>query len=253
MIEHLAQNFNSAAEFNYSVHIDPELRFVYFNNPKSACTTIKASLNSSYARRNNKELVYTSIGDIHNRNKNFLLMPGQVGIPKFLALLQDDSVFKFCFVRDPLHRLASAYQSKITWKSGSLDNLALLAHRGESWRPSFEEFVALIASNVTLRDCDEHWRLQTKQLCTNIVNYSVIGTFETLDPCLNAILLKLFGTDGAIYDVREHFQGNASHSVKLLKDVAAETERLVHEAYAEDEKLYQHVVATQPQWLSHLA
>ena len=77
--------------------------------------------------------------------------------------------------------------------------------------------------------------------------------YTSLDPCLNAILLKLFGTDGAIYDVREHFQGNASHSVKLLKDVAAETERLVHEAYAEDEKLYQHVVATQPQWLSHLA
>ena len=72
------QNFNSVGEFNYSVHISDEFRFAHFNNPKCACTTIKASLNMACAAALGRQLEYTNIGDIHDRGRNVLLKPNSI-------------------------------------------------------------------------------------------------------------------------------------------------------------------------------
>jgi Sulfotransferase family len=98
-------NFNNVAEFNYSVHISDEFRFIYFNNPKCACTTIKASLNLACAAALGRHLEYREIRDIHNRNYNLLRTPAELGYSQFREILADTSYFKFCFIREPIQRI----------------------------------------------------------------------------------------------------------------------------------------------------
>jgi len=70
MMEKLIRNFNNETEFNYSIHLSEEFRFIYFNNPKCACTTVKATLNQSCAKALGKSLHYDGMQDIHDRQKN---------------------------------------------------------------------------------------------------------------------------------------------------------------------------------------
>src|SRR6516165_9027542 len=88
------ENFNGVSEFNYSVHISDEFRFVYFNNPKCACTTIKASLNLACATALGRDLQYANIAEIHDRSRNLLLTPAEIGYSRFLGILADTSYFK---------------------------------------------------------------------------------------------------------------------------------------------------------------
>jgi len=117
MMEKLIRNFNNEAEFNYSIHISEEFRFIYFNNPKCACTTVKATLNQSCAKALGKSLHYSGMQDIHNRQMNVLLNPAQIGYQSFKDKLFDRRYFKFCFIREPVRRVASAFQDKLTWDS----------------------------------------------------------------------------------------------------------------------------------------
>ncbi len=239
----LQQYFNSFSELNYSIHIDPDLRFIYFNNPKAACTTIKASLNLSYAHYSGQHLSYDSIGDIHNRSKNLLLTPDEVGTNTLLQLLADDRVFKFCFVREPLARLCSAYESKVRWASPPLQNLAQVTGHDTDWRPTFEEFAAELAGSATARDCDEHWRLQARQICLDHVRYNFIGDFDRVEEDLTQVLTKLFGNSARLYDVRQYFEGNTSGSAPRLAAVQPAVRDAVLAAYAADVTLHRRALA----------
>lgn len=244
MINELSSNFNNTHEMNYSIHIDPELRFIYFNNPKCACTTIKASLNLSYSRHSGKELSFGSIADIHERSHNYMLSPSQVTIPKFLEILEDPKVLKFCFVREPLARLASCYESMLRWPSPLRRKLAERTGHDAEWSPSFEEFIFAVAGSDALRDCDEHWRLQARQLCIDQVRYHFIGKFDEIERGLLDVLKQLFGDAAIIYDVRRHFRENTSASAKRLVNVDSAISSAVAEAYSADVKLYQQSTAT---------
>lgn len=181
-------NFNNVGEFNYSIHISPEFRFIYFNNPKCACTTVKASLNLACATALGRHLEYKNIGDIHNRNQNILLTPAQVGYATFREILEDPSYFKFCFIREPIQRIASAFASKLTWGSKSLSTLNRSLHRSDCALVTFDEFISLLLSDARIRDVDEHWRLQRKQVCFDLVRFDKIGLFENIEIDLKMIL-----------------------------------------------------------------
>jgi hypothetical protein len=238
LIDKLRRNFNGIGELDYSIHIDPDLRFIYFNNPKCACTTIKASLNMSYAASIGKKLSYGSIGEIHDRAKNFMRTPREVGIETFERMLADERVVKFCFVREPLARLCSAYENKVRWPSPPLHSLANATGHDKEWRPTFDEFVAQVAGSPAARDCDEHWRLQTRQVCSDFVRYSFIGTFDWIERDLTRVLTGLFGGAASVFDVRRYFHGNASGGGQRLSDVSAEMVRAIATAYAQDVQLY---------------
>jgi len=232
-------NFNNIEEFNYSVHISEEFRFIYFNNPKCACTTIKASLNLACAAALGRKLEYRSIADIHNRDHNLLLRPDQVGYSKFKEVLGDPSYFKFCFLREPVQRIASAFASKLAWQSESLARLNRILHRSDHAPLSFPQFVDILLSNRRVRDIDEHWRLQRKQTCCDLVSFDKIGLFESLAPDLQTVLRRLFG-EGAerrIFDVRQNFSGNVSHSGELMRTLTPVVKTMITEIYKDDVNL----------------
>lgn len=233
-LKELAENFNNYGDFDYSLHIDPDLRFIYFNNPKCACTTLKSSLNLSYANHVGRPLSWADSNAIHVRSNNLLLSPSQVGIKKFLALVEDPDVFKFCFLRDPVSRLASAFASKIGWASYQYRVLAEAAGRPAGWKPTFAEFVMEMKRIPSLRDCDEHWRLQARQLCLGTVKYDFIGDFADIGDSLPKLLTKLFGSSAAVFDARSHFKDVTSQSAKHVGAAGPETLAAIAELYAAD-------------------
>jgi hypothetical protein len=234
----LEDNFNNIDELNYSVHVDPDGRFIYFNNPKCACSTVKASINISYAKWKEKAFRYASIAEIHDRRLNFLLSPREVGAARFRSMLDDSGTLKFCFMRDPIERLASAYESKLLWPSPSLRNLAKAVGKPDGWRPSFAEFVSEIGKSVAVRDCDEHWRLQARQLCFGLVDYRFIGDFIGIERSLGALLTNFFGNAATVFDVRKHFSGNNTHSARQIANALPETLHTASESYAADRDKY---------------
>jgi hypothetical protein len=233
-------NFNSIQEFNYSVHISPEFRFVYFNNPKCACTTIKASLNSACAAALGRKLEYRSIGDIHDRRRNLLLSPDVIGYQNFLELLDDKSFFKFCFIREPVARIVSAFASKLSWESDLRAALNRRLGHAERSPLTLPEFVEALSSDKHLRDMDEHWRLQRKQVCFDFVEFDQIGLFENLTTDLESILARLFGRGAGqrIFDVRDKFLGNISNSRTLMSTLTPATKSTIAEVYQDDVSLY---------------
>jgi hypothetical protein len=233
-----AENFNSADEFNYSVHISEEFRFVYFNNPKCACTTIKASLNLACAGALDRQLEYKDIGDIHNRDGNILVTPAKIGYQRFAKILTDTSYFKFCFIREPVHRVVSAYASKLSWKSESLVGLNRHLGRPDGCPMDFQEFIEILSSDYNIRDTDEHWRLQRKQVCFDLVCFDKVGLFENLDSELTELLGRLFGNGQEIFDVRRNFLGNVSNSNTLMQTLTKDIRAKIGWIYEEDVNMY---------------
>jgi hypothetical protein len=243
MIDALQANFANYSDFNYSIHIDPDRRFIYFNNPKCACTTIKASLNLSFARSHGKQLRYNDLGEIHDRGRNFMLAPHQIGIPDFERLLKNEEVLRFSFIREPVSRLVSAYENKVRWLSPSRRLLARRTGHDDDWVPTFEEFAACLMESSGLRDCDEHWRLQVKQTCSNIVSHHFTGIFDQVESDLDHVLSRLFQTDAVIFDVRKHFRGNQSASNQRLDTLHPDLRARLADAYREDVVAYRNATA----------
>jgi hypothetical protein len=231
-------NFNGVSEFNYSVHISDEFRFVYFNNPKCACTTIKASLNMACAAALGRQLEYTNIGDIHDRSRNLLLTPAAIGYSRFMEILADPSYFKFCFIREPVHRIVSAFASKLSWKSESLMSLNRRLGRPDSFPMVFEDFINVLSSDDNIRDMDEHWRLQRKQVCFDFVRFDKVGLFEDLQSDLEAVLQRLFGRGQRIFDVRREFSGNTSNSSILMRTLTEAVRAAISRIYQNDVNMY---------------
>jgi hypothetical protein len=234
------ENFNNASEFNYSVHISDDFQFIYFNNPKCACTTVKASLNLACATALGQKLSFRDIGDIHNRRMNILLTPAQVGCARFRAMLEDASYFKFCFVREPVRRVASAFASKLAWQSESLVALNRRLGHPDDAPLGFADFIKILSTNPQLRDMDEHWRLQRKQVCFDLVRFDMIGLFEHLAADLQAVLSRVFGpgAERPVFDVRQYFAGNISNASTLVQSLTADTIATIRQIYRADEDLY---------------
>lgn len=113
LVQALVDDHGSRPVLNRHVHVSPEHGFIYFSNPKVACSSTKASLNLAVAERAGQDLVLSSMEDIHSRTHNPLLTPRDVGWKRFGTMMRDPDVFRFSFVRDPLKRFVSAYLSKL--------------------------------------------------------------------------------------------------------------------------------------------
>jgi hypothetical protein len=235
----LLRNFNGIQEFNYSIHISEEFNFIFFNNPKCACSTTKATLNLECARRLGVELRYSSAHDVHSRPFNLLKAPRQIGMQRFMRMLADPRTVRFCVLREPVDRILSAFASKFARNSPQRQRFNARLGRPAEAQWDIDEFVATIASDAALRDCDEHWRLQFKQVCGALVDHTIVGFQENLEASLLLFAQTVFGADRIdIYDVREAFPHNRSDGARLQSGLSPKSRELLLEAYADDVEFY---------------
>lgn len=155
--------------FNYTIHIAQTPRFIFLSNPICACSTLKVTLNLSVARAQGRsDFRISSAEQIHDRAANLLLTPRQIGYDRFEEMLDDPEVPIFAFFRSPESRLLSAWRKKLTYECGFTrrvrTHLGVAADRPLKDFLGLDAFAALVDKDPALRDLDEHWRLQRKQV-----------------------------------------------------------------------------------------
>jgi len=118
-----------------------------------------------------------------------------------------ETYFKFIFVREPLHRLLSAYKDKFMNRNRKCSKVArekiVKAYRPQDYKPNedyndinitFAEFIQYFSSHMP---GNEHWQ-QYEQLCHPcVINYDFIGNLETLEEDAS-LLLKMAGIDDRV-------------------------------------------------------
>lgn len=226
----------SPADFRHTLLISPRFRYLFGNNPKVACTTIRKLLIDaeygevrSYSERS---------GTLHyNEFLPFLNVWQLEDFPKWL---RHPKTFKFCFVRNPYTRLLSGYLDKVV--RGEPQKMNVLEALGKPNQPtadiSFSTFVRTVCA-MPVGDQDQHWRVQYYQTYQEGISYDFIGRFENLQADLQTVAdhigitefmnAETFGAAG--HTSRHHATGAAS----LLQEYyTPELCEIVQQGFAED-------------------
>lgn len=171
---------------------DPEHGFVYLNNPKAGCSTVKANLwrgvSPDTLRPNTR--TYDKEHEPFSRD-----VAG--------ATWMRDA-FVFTFVRNPLGRLVSTYTNKIADKSdpatwASFAKRFDLVHDAEV---SFDAFVEMIAGEPP-STLNPHWRPQYINVLSAFVRPNFVGHLERMDQTMPTVLDRLFGPGSVPYARRD--------------------------------------------------
>ena len=178
-------------DLNYSI-VDDKNKIIYCTIPKVSSTTWKRVL-----------------GEVRGYGKN-LRRVHRKELWRYLhqyteeeRLIRIKTYFKFLFVREPLHRLLSAYKDKFMgdkYASHDARIQIVKAYRPQDYKPNykdinitFAEFIQYISNDVPR---NEHW-LQYEKLCHPcVINYDFIGHLETLEDDA-PLLFKMAGIDDA--------------------------------------------------------
>ncbi|MGD1898123.1 MAG: sulfotransferase family 2 domain-containing protein [Phormidesmis sp.] len=178
------------AAFNYSVNISEKSSFIYIETAKVACSTIKRTL---------QDLETEVLGlppmpvvrNVHKKPESPLLSPDDIGLDNFCEMLKDAHILKFAFVRNPYTRALSAYLDKIKKESAEREKIAKRLNVSSDTDISFETFLTCV-SETPIHEMDHHWRPQSYQLMSDLIEYDFIGRFENLSVDLEKVLKKIY-------------------------------------------------------------
>lgn len=232
--------FMQKKEVDRNIHISVKNSYIYFETPKVACTTIKKKLQEIEARMEGVILPENRHpSDIHKKKKSPLLSPCDIGFEKFCAMLNDEAVVKFCFVRNPYTRTLSAFLNKIDLPKKTTPKKQIINHilgLDVDVKITFKQFLYAI-SKTTPFDMDPHWRPQTNQLFWGCINYNFIGYFENFTEEFDEVLRKIyprFINENSWFDVQSNPRNKTNASFKMIEFYDNENRDLVREIYQED-------------------
>ena len=210
---------------------------------KAASTTVKATLYNLAGHA-----VPGSLGELHSHDIGMFL--GQYDAAKIAEIFSSPEWTRFCFVRNPYHRLLSAYRSKVgnTWDL-QYDWLRE-AIREEYGYPlvdgrragmvTFTDFVRFLVKSdanvhygfVPTAAYDGHFIVQSRVLMQDLVPYDFVGRFENLPDDLVRILARLGASEETI--ALASVVRNPTGRVPLATAYSHEFADLVYELYRED-------------------
>lgn len=227
-------------EFNYAFSISLKHKYVYVENAKAACTTVKAVLGELEFSDCDLglEIPGTFFANVHvNVLGTPFVKPFQLGEQLFNEVMRSSDYFRFSFVRNPYSRLLSAYLDKIVRRRTEADQileeaLALGVSASSDDEISFRDFLRCIAS-ITSRSgfLDKHWRPQYFQLHPDAVRYDFIGRVETFQQDI-ARVAALFGS--TVSDERRTHGHETGAQTLLEKYYGDEEQALLLELYHSD-------------------
>lgn len=217
----------------YGTFVSQRYGFLYMETPKNACTTTKRLLweLSGLPGAPGEER-------FHER-RQFEGRPSIMDLEPAVAaeLLTGPDTFRFCFFRDPVTRLKSAFKNKIDVPSqGSEDRfddhrnaIRDRHHLSDDQAitfPMFAEYAALQAD----KDRNPHWQLQTRLNLTSHIDYTFIGRVETYEHDIMYVLDTVGVPTGARDAARQVHNRSDDRSLDLPTGVR----RSVEDAYTED-------------------
>ena len=219
-------------EANYCINISTKHGFVYFENPKVACGTIKRTLQSIEAGSSVNPL------NVHDRGESPLQEIENFDEDHISQILWGREFFKFSFVRNPFTRALSVYKDKIERDSKHKKSvLKILGKETENLRQnvSFKEFLYAVSQQSQV-EMDNHWRPQNIQLCMPLINFDFIGRFENFDNDFKKVLhtISPILQNQIVYE-----KSNATHANQfLLNYYDSEATDLVRLIYKDDFEIF---------------
>lgn len=219
--------FISAKNFDYALNISIKHNYIYVENPKVACSTIKSVLQRS--ELNNPNLRYHEFNDIHSRAFSPLLQPSQLrGFDKFVLNMKP---FKFCFVRNPYSRLLSAYLDKIHRDTEQRSKVLMALGRNTGDVIYFDDFVKTVCDQSTY-EMDPHWRIQYYHTLQGLLDFDFVGRIEKFDFDIEVVLANLGINKAKFYSPEKR---HAQEADGLLNDFyTPQLRSLVGDKYAVD-------------------
>lgn len=165
-----------------SLIVSRRLPYIYLNNPKCACSTIKHSLwEAEYAFG----MTDAVPGDPHDMTNSPFVRDGS-------RWEHSEREFVFTFVRNPFMRLLSAYLDKIVNNDPSVRGPFEKRHGLNGASITFADFIRLVATE-SVEQMDQHWRPQTIIVGFGTTPFDFIGSVEMLDEELPYVLRRIFG------------------------------------------------------------
>lgn len=234
MIDQLFDNFRhtSRNNFNYLTNISQKYKIVYFEIPKTGCSTIKKTL--QYIESDGQAIKKEQI---HNKVNSPLK-----GIFDFDSkisenILSSDDWFKFVFIRNPYERVLSAYLDKIV--TNQWEKKRRVGGLGFTFEDeiSFLDFLEAISRQNPL-DMDIHWRPQTYMLPLNFNEFDYIGRFENFATHWNEVLIllqnRVQGEDKRLFTSQDVVFHKTDAKNKINKYYGEKEKRIVQSLYEVD-------------------
>ena len=226
-----ARSETAIFRFVHKIHISRKFGYVYVNNAKVGCSSIKRSLFLAEAP-NSVNLLQGDKERVHHRVFSPLVTLAHVMDGDFKRNSRE--IFSFSFVRNPYTRVLSCYRDKILGdQPHKMDVLKTLGREAEgiSARVSFREFVEAIVSEDDPNQMDVHWTPQDHQLGIERFAYSAIGRFERFDEDFRRIKQAIgFPERLTTAEIRANRTRRLSDDDGLTDDIAA----LIHARYRGD-------------------
>jgi len=221
---------------NKYTFLDEETGFVYFAAPAAANVRTNGSLQKGLVHLRGQRAELSSMKPLNNRDADVLNCPNDVGMDVFGEMLEDDSVIKFAFVRDPVERFAAIYRNQfsINTKHGA-QRVKLFEHLGIS----LEENLPLVDLAEILTEEDGLYSVspplvpQRRMIAYDLVDFDFIGRHEQWETDFPAIAMEIFGCETPLFDPVKELNIDPE-GTKLFSLVDEDTRMAVMATYAED-------------------
>ena len=160
--------------------------------------------------------------------------------------------FKFLFVRNPLHRILSAYRNKIVNGNAQFElqysrpimrkYRKLNANQVNGKVVTFQEFVRYLIDNETyVNTMNEHW-MPMYELCQPCyINYNFVGSLENLDLDISALLEKLHAPEKISFPRKQSFYRTSSDKRAVsgfYRNITTEQYKSLNGRYMNDFKCF---------------
>jgi hypothetical protein len=217
-------------DFLFGIYVSRRYRYVYIDNPKTGCTSLKSAMAELELRESESNLDPLNPEVIHydaSPLKSFVpLFPN----PTISTLVTKGYRF-VTFVRNPYQRLLSCYLNKFDSNSATDNPQARRMPNGVA-PGNFAEFIEGVLDQ-TDRDMDPHWRNQTVNIHYSGIKYAHIGRFENYAIDYEATFRKLGIPDTDIPQLRHLNKTEAGRS-RLNEFYDEKSQNAVYARYRDD-------------------
>jgi hypothetical protein len=221
----------SSADFNYLVNIGHQSKAIYFEVPKTGCSTVKKSLQTIELKGETipKERVHDKA--------NSPLFSLYDDVERTSEVLQNPEYVKFAFVRNPYDRILSTYLDKIHTNMWEKERLSHKLGFVFEEKISFLDFLRLVALQEPL-EMDVHWKTQRELLPSDLEILDYLGRFENFQMEWDSILKRLqeqaAPEDKAFFVSQNVLWHQTGAKEKRAQYYGIEEKKMVQKIYQED-------------------
>lgn len=226
------RDYMPVKEISYSINISRKYRYVFVENPKVACGTVKKTLQALEFGR----LIETP--NVHDRTQSPLLSISELNENEAESAFTAGEYFMFSFARNPFTRALSAYKNKIENKTKHKKSILRALGKDAndlSQLVTFKEFLRAILIQDPY-DMDNHWRPQNRQLFMPFLRYDLIGRFESFERDFANILNRIVPNSNMVTISERSYATRSSHVISRYYD--SEAIELVRSIYEEDFSIF---------------